>query len=64
MVRAGTTGVQIRQVAELPAEASIDEGDEIEESINRRARNVALLISAGFMGLMILIALLLRQSTL
>jgi hypothetical protein len=63
MVRTPSSGLSPRYVEELSAEPLVDEGDEIEGTIDRQARRVAILISAGAMGVLILIALLLRQLT-
>ena len=62
MVRTHASGLPLRHVEEFSAEPLVDESNEIEDTVDRRARNVALLISAGAMGALILIALLLRHS--
>jgi hypothetical protein len=55
-------GLSPGNVEELAGESPVDESDEIEGSIARRARIVALLISAVAMGVVILIAVLLSRS--
>jgi hypothetical protein len=63
MVRTVPSGLLLGHVEELTEEPLVEKGDDIEDGIDRRARNVALLISAGVMGAVILIALLLQLLT-